>query len=63
MWNDWKNFVATVLQHVVNALSSEKLERMFGLAKTVEEERQIVMIVKLFDFDFPSDLVALGVVL
>lgn len=34
---DGKNLVATVLEHVMNSLASEKLVRVFGFAKAVEK--------------------------
>ena len=45
LWNDGKNLVSAVLQHVMNALASEELEWVFGFTEAIEKERQIMMVV------------------
>jgi hypothetical protein len=49
--DDWKYFVTTMFKHVMDALSCEKLKRMLGLAKTIEKQWQIMVIIEFFDFN------------
>ena len=42
-WDDqlgynWKDFVSSMLQHIMNTLSGKELVRMLGFAETVEEK-------------------------
>ena len=60
--NDRENLVGTVFQHVMNALSGEKLVGMSNLAESVKEKWEIVMEVQLLDLYLPCNLVAFGVV-
>lgn len=43
--NDGQDFVTTVFEHVVDSLSGEEFEWMFRFTETIEEERQIVVVV------------------
>ena len=44
-----------MFQHVVHTLTSEELIRMCGLAETVKEEREVVMVVKLLDLNLEEE--------
>ena len=59
--NDGKNLVATVVEHVHDALLGEESIWVLGLAEAVEEHRQVVVEVQFLDLNFPCNLVALGV--
>ena len=48
--NHGQDLVATVLEHIVNTLTSKEVVGMFGFTEAVEEQRQVMMIVEFFDF-------------
>ena len=50
MWNDWQNLVATMFQHVMYSLPCKELVGMLSFTESIEEQRQIVMIIKLVNF-------------
>ncbi len=60
LWYDWKNFVSPVFKHVMNTLSREKLVRVFRLTKSVEEQRQVMVVIKLFNFHLDKNGVLWG---
>ena len=46
---DGQNLCASMLQQIVNALPGEELVGKVQLTKTVEEERQVVVVVQLLN--------------
>ena len=62
LWNNWKDFATTMLKHIMDSLPGEEFIWMRGFRESLEEQRKIVVVVKLFDFNFPCDFVALGIV-
>lgn len=60
--NNWENLSTALLQHVKNTLHSQESVWVLLLTDTFEENRQVVMVVKLLYLDFPVDL-QLGTVL
>lgn len=58
-WNDElrddrENFLSTMLQHVLNTSTCKEVVWVCNLAETIKEERQVVVKVKLFNFDLGS---------
>lgn len=51
LWNNWKNLGTAMLQHVMNPLSCKELVRMCCFTESVKEHWQVVVVVKLFDFN------------
>lgn len=49
LWNNRQDLAATVLQHVMDALSSEELVGVNRLAQTVKEQGEVVMVVQFFN--------------
>lgn len=49
LWNNRQDLAATVLQHVMDALSSEELIGVNCLAQTIKEQGEVVMIVQFFN--------------
>jgi len=49
LWNNRKDLTATVLQHVMDALSSEKLIGVNCLTQTIKEQGEVVMVVQFFN--------------
>lgn len=47
--NNRKNLVSTMLQHVMDSLTSKKLIWKFRFTKPIKEQRQKVMIVQIFN--------------
>jgi hypothetical protein len=47
----------------MNALSRKELVWVLGFSQTIEEQRQIMMVVQLLQFDLPRNFVAFCVVL
>ena len=45
--NDGQYFGAPVFQHIVDTLPGEELPRMGSFAQSVEEQRQVVVVVQL----------------
>ena len=48
--NHGQDLVSTVLEHIVNALTSEEIVGVFGFTEAVEEQRQVMVIVEFLDF-------------
>lgn len=61
--NHRQNFKPTLLKHIENALYSEKAVRVLFLADSFEEHRQVVVVLKLGNVDFPLDTVIGGAML
>lgn len=49
LWNNRQDLAATVLQHVMDALSSEELIGVNCLAQTIKEQGEVVMVVQFFN--------------
>lgn len=49
LWNNRQDLTATVLQHVMDALSSEELIGVNCLAQTIKEQGEVVMVVQFFN--------------
>lgn len=49
LWNNRQDLAATMLQHVVDALSSEELIGVNCLAQTIKEQGEVVMVVQFFN--------------
>jgi len=63
LWDYGEDFGATVLKHVVDTLACKELVGMGCLAETIEEKREVVVVVQLLNLDLPCNFVALCVVL
>ena len=46
-----------MFEHVMNALPSEEVIRVFCFTQAVEEERQIVMVVQLLDLNLKKNMI------
>ena len=55
--DDWKNLSSALLEHVEYSLNCQESVWILLLSDTLEEDRQVMMIVKLLDFNFPVDLI------
>jgi hypothetical protein len=55
--NDWKNLCSSLLKHIKDSLDSEESVWILLLSDTLEEDWQVMMVVKLLNFNFPVDLV------
>jgi len=55
--DDGKHFGSTLLEHVEHALDSEEAVGVLFLTDTLEEDGQVVMVVKLHNVDLPLDLI------
>eukprot|EP00446_Apocalathium_sp_SHHI-4_P032034 CAMPEP_0177243010 /NCGR_PEP_ID=MMETSP0367-20130122/49112_1 /TAXON_ID=447022 ORGANISM="Scrippsiella hangoei-like, Strain SHHI-4" /NCGR_SAMPLE_ID=MMETSP0367 /ASSEMBLY_ACC=CAM_ASM_000362 /LENGTH=239 /DNA_ID=CAMNT_0018694663 /DNA_START=85 /DNA_END=800 /DNA_ORIENTATION=- len=53
-----KDLRAALLEHVVDALDGQEAVGLLLLARAVEEDGQVVVVVQLLDVDLPSDLPA-----
>ena len=60
--NNWENLSTALLQHVKNTLNSQESVGVLLLTDTLEENREVVVVVKLLNLNFPVDL-KLGAVL
>lgn len=60
--NNWENLSTALLQHVKNTLYSQESVWILLLTDTLKENREVVVVVKLLNFNFPVDL-QLGAVL
>lgn len=49
LWNNRQDLTATVLQHVMDALSSEELIGVNCLTQSVKEQGEVVMVVQFFN--------------
>ena len=59
--NDWENLLSAVLEHVFNTGSCKEVVRVRSLAKSVKEERQVMVKVQLVNLHLPCNLVPFGV--
>jgi hypothetical protein len=50
LWNDRKNLVPPVFQHVVDSLPSEKLIGKCHFTEPIKKQRQIMMVIQLLNF-------------
>jgi len=55
--NNGQNLSATVLQHIKHTLDGKETVGIHFLANTLEEDRQVVMIIELLNLDLPLNLV------
>ena len=55
--NDGKNFGTTLLEHVENALHSEESVWVLLLTDALEEDGQVMVIVKLLNLNLPIDTI------
>lgn len=55
--DDGKNLGLAVLKKVEDTLDGEEAVRVLLLTDALHEDGQVVMVVKLFDLDFPSNFV------
>ena len=60
--NNWENLSTALLQHVKNTLYSQESVWVLLLTDTLKENREVVVVVKLLNLNFPVDL-ELGAVL
>ena len=57
LWNDGQDLVSSaVLQHVMDSLPCKEFPRVLRLTESVEEQWQVMVIVKLFDFNLPRSM-------
>ena len=59
LWDNGEDLGVTTLEEVEDSLDSEESVRVLLLANSLHEDGQVVMIVKLGDFDFPGNFVGL----
>lgn len=57
MRNDWQNLSTTFLKHVKDTLNSEESIWVLLFTNSLEENGQVMVIVKLLDFNLPVDTV------
>jgi hypothetical protein len=55
--DDREDLGTTLLEHVEDSLNSEESIRVLLLTDTLEEDREVVMVVELLDFNLPVDTV------
>jgi hypothetical protein len=60
--NNWENLSTALLQHVKNTLYSQESVWVLLLTDTLKENREVMVVVKLLNLNFPVDL-KLGAVL
>jgi hypothetical protein len=61
LWNHWQNFRSSKLEHVLDASTCEKVIWVRCLAKTIEEERQVMVEIEFLNLNLPCNLVSLGI--
>lgn len=63
LWDDGQDLGTALLKHVEDTLDGQEPVRIHFLSDTLEEDRQVVMVVELLDLDLPVDLVLWRVML
>lgn len=61
LWDDWQNLAATSCKHVKDTLDRKEAIGVVLLPDSIEKDRQEVVVVKLFDLDFPLNFIELAV--
>ena len=62
MRNNWKNLCSALFKHVESSLDREESIWFLLLADSFKEDREVVMVVKGHDVDFPEEFVLWAVV-
>ena len=62
MWNNWKHLCSTLLKHVESSLDREESVWLLLFADSFKEDREVVMVVKGHDVDFPEEFVLWAVI-
>jgi hypothetical protein len=55
--NDWKHLSTSLFEHIEHSLHSEESVWVLLLSNSLEEDRKVMMVVKLLDLDFPENFV------
>ena len=61
LWDNGQDFGVSACEEVEDSLNGEESVWVLLLADALHEDRQVVMIVKLGDFNFPGNFVGLTV--
>ena len=62
MRDDRQDLAAALIEQIVDTLAGQKGIGLDIFAQTRKEQRQVVVVIELFNVDLPIDFVALGLV-
>lgn len=57
LWDHRQNLGSSFFKHIKDTLHSQESVRVLLFSNTLKENRQIMMVIQLLDFDFPVDFV------
>jgi hypothetical protein len=54
--NNGQDFIATLVEEIMNALSCQESEGLINLTETGEEKGQVVVVIQLFNIDLSTSI-------
>ena len=57
LWDNWKHLGSTLVEHVEDSLNGKESVWVLLLSDSLEEDGEVVMVVKLLNFYFPVNFI------